>query len=87
MPNGKIPDSGTILANEFASVRVSVDRRGHSPRLRVEDLTTGNFVLLEPLEMASFCAALDDDRDRWLLVGEYRRPDLEAYGSELAGDP
>jgi hypothetical protein len=67
-----LPESGLILSNEFGSVRLSIDRRGHSPRLAVEDLTTGNSVLLEPLEMASFCAADDEDRDRWLMVGEYR---------------
>ena len=67
--------TGALLSNEFASVRVSVDQRGHSPRLLVEDLLTGNAVLLEPLEMASFCAAGDEDRDRWLLVGEYRAND------------
>jgi hypothetical protein len=91
MPSGKLSesrtiwDSGTVLSNEFAAVRVSVDRRGHSPRLLVEDLTTGNCVLLEPLEMASFCLALDEDRDRWLLVGDYRRPEHEANGYDGTG--
>jgi hypothetical protein len=72
MSNGHRSEPATILANEYAAVRVSVDRQGHSARLLVEDLTTGNSVLLDPLEMASFCEAEDHDRDRWLLVGDYR---------------
>ena len=70
--HGPGPDSEVILTNEFASVRVSVDRRGHSPRLRVEDLESGGSVLIDPLELASFTEADDDDRIRWLLVGRYR---------------
>jgi hypothetical protein len=65
-------ESGEILTNEFASVRVSVDRRGHSPRLLVEDLEGGGCALLDPLELASFTEADDDDRIGWLLVGRYR---------------
>jgi hypothetical protein len=72
MLNGGRADPVMTLANEFAAVRVSVDRLGHSPRLLVEDITTGNTVLLDPLELASFCEANDQDRDRWLLVGDYR---------------
>jgi hypothetical protein len=69
---GASADSGIVLANEFASVRVSVDNRGHSPRLLVQDLISGGSILLEPLELASFCLARGEDRERWLMVGEYR---------------
>jgi len=71
-----------VLANEFAAVRLSVDRRGHAPRLLVEDLETGRSVLLEPLELASFCAADDADRDAWLRVGAYRD---QAVPGSMAG--
>jgi hypothetical protein len=72
IPDDASADTGIVLANEFASVRVSVDNRGHSPRLLVQDLISGASILLEPLELASFCVARGEDRDRWLMVGEYR---------------
>lgn len=64
---------GVVLGNEFATVRLSVDRRGHTPRLLVEDLgEDGEATLLDPLELASFTEASEDDRRGWLLVGRYR---------------
>ena len=37
-------DSGNaqewIISNEFAQVRLTIDRRGNDPRLRIEDMTT-----------------------------------------------
>jgi hypothetical protein len=61
-----------VLTNEFASVRVSVDEVGHTPRLLVEDLETGAQILLSPIELASLCLASADDRVNWLRVGQYR---------------
>jgi hypothetical protein len=60
------------LANEFAAVRVSLDRTGNGPRLLVEDVESGGSVWLTPLELASFCLATDRDRADWLRVGDYR---------------
>lgn len=60
------------LMNEFASVRVSLDRAGHDVRLHVQDLETGAEILLSPLELASFCMATPEDRVDWLRVGQYR---------------
>jgi hypothetical protein len=60
------------LTNEFASVRVSLDTCGHDPRLLVEDLESGDSILLSPVELASFCLATSDDRVNWLRVGQYR---------------
>jgi hypothetical protein len=60
------------LMNEFASVRVSLDRAGHDVRLHVEDLESGAEILLSPLELASFCLATPEDRIDWLRVGQYR---------------
>jgi hypothetical protein len=60
------------LMNEFASVRVSLDRAGHDVRLLVEDLESGAEILLSPLELASFCLATPEDRVDWLRVGPYR---------------
>jgi hypothetical protein len=60
------------LINEFAAVRVSLDRNGHDPRLLVEDMETGAEILLSPIELASLCLASADDRVNWLRVGQYR---------------
>jgi hypothetical protein len=66
-------DKGVVLTSEFAAVRVSVDGRANGPRLRVEDLESGDCVFIDPLELASFCQANDEDRATWLLVGAYRQ--------------
>jgi hypothetical protein len=60
------------LVNEFAAVRVSLDRFGHDPRLLVEDIETGDEILLSPIELASLCLASAEDRLNWLRVGPYR---------------
>ena len=39
------------LTGEFASVRVSIDRHGNGPRLRIEDLRTGRVGFLDALEL------------------------------------
>lgn len=60
------------LTNEFASVEVALDEAGHSPRLLVRDLETGDQILISPIELASLCLATPDDRLNWLRVGQYR---------------
>jgi hypothetical protein len=61
-----------VLANEFASVEVALDQRGHSPRLLVRDVETDDQILISPIELASLCLATTDDRVDWLHVGKYR---------------
>ena len=61
-----------VVENEFASVTVSLDRAGHSPRLHVRDNETGDDILLSAIELASLCLATSDDRAGWLKVGLYR---------------
>lgn len=39
------------LHSEFGSVRVAIDRDANGPRLRVEDLKTGQVGYLDPLEL------------------------------------
>lgn len=46
-----------IVRNEFAAVRLEIDRSTHSPRLRVEDLQSGACVYLDALELASLASA------------------------------
>ena len=61
-----------VVENEFASVTVSLDTAGHSPRLHVHDNETGDDILLSPIELASLCLATSEDRLGWLRVGLYR---------------
>ena len=63
------------IVSEFAAVRVSVDTSGRGQRLRVEDLETGETVLLDAIELASFCHATDEQRGDWLRTGHYRIED------------
>jgi hypothetical protein len=61
-----------VVENEFASVTVSLDTAGHSPRLHVCDNETGDDILLSAIELASLCLATSEDRAGWLKVGLYR---------------
>jgi hypothetical protein len=61
-----------VVENEFASVTISLDTAGHSPRLRVQDNETGEAILLSAIELASLCLATTEDRLGWLRVGLYR---------------
>jgi hypothetical protein len=61
-----------VVQNEFASVTVSLDTAGHSPRLHVRDNETGDDILLSAIELASLCLATSEDRAGWLKVGLYR---------------
>ncbi|WP_433781503.1 hypothetical protein ACQPX6_17220 [Actinomycetospora sp. CA-101289] len=62
-----------VVASEFASVSVSVDDRGNSTRLRLEDLRTGVVRYLDALELESIVWApdawirtlLDPSQHRW----------------------
>jgi hypothetical protein len=61
-----------VVENEFASVTVSLDTAGHTPRLHVRDNETGDDILLSAIELASLCLATSEDRAGWLKVGLYR---------------
>jgi hypothetical protein len=61
-----------VVENEFASVTISLDTAGHSPRLQVRDNETGDDILLSAIELASLCLATGEDRAGWLKVGLYR---------------
>ena len=62
---------GLLLASEFASVRVSIDRRGRGPRLRVSDLQASIDAYFDPLEVASLCWWPLARREELLQVGPY----------------
>ncbi|HEX3956151.1 MAG TPA: hypothetical protein VHZ03_05910 [Trebonia sp.] len=73
-PLGSGADRGrlAVIENEFASVTVSLDSAGHSPRLHLRDNETGDEILLSAIELASLCLATSEDRAGWLKVGLYR---------------
>jgi hypothetical protein len=74
-----------VVENEFASVTVSLDTAGHSPRLHVRDNETGEDILLSAIELASLCLATAEDRAGWLKVGLYRTDGQPgAYPAEAA---
>src|ERR1700730_673933 len=66
----------TVAETDSASVTVSLDTAGHSPRLHVRDNETGDDVLLSAIELASLCLATAQDRAGWLRVGLYRGEEL-----------
>jgi len=53
------PEPVGVVANEFASVAVSVDRAGNSPRLRLEDQKTGRVGYLDALELETLAWLAD----------------------------
>jgi hypothetical protein len=72
-----------VVENEFASVTISLDTAGHSPRLHVRDNETGDDILLSAIELASLCLATAEDRQGWLKVGLYRdQGDAGSRGSD-----
>jgi hypothetical protein len=49
------------VTNEYASVRVELDRRGNGDRLRVTDLRTGRSTCLDALELQALALATHRD--------------------------
>lgn len=70
-------DEPGVVANEFATVSVSVDHHGNGTRLRLEDLRTGTVRHLDALELESIVwapeswmrALLDPSQHRWRDAG------------------
>jgi hypothetical protein len=71
-PPGRERTRLAVVESEFASVTVSLDTAGHSPRLHVQDNETGDDILFSAIELASLCLATSEDRLGWLRVGLYR---------------
>lgn len=62
--NRKAPE-GSILTNEFAQVRLTIDRLGNDARLEIEDLSTNLSIAL----------------DAFVLVARFRRGPDPTHGS------
>ena len=72
---------GWILANEFAQVRLEIDRKGNSPRVRIEDLQSGYSICLDAMTLASLVWASDE------MLAAHFDPDLtfKALENETPG--
>lgn len=77
-----------VVASEFATVSVSVDARGNSTRLRVEDLRSGAVRYLDALELESIVWAPDSWVRALLDPSQHRWRDADAGPSResLRGD-
>ena len=68
------PEPVGVVANEFASVAVAIDRAGNSPRLRLEDLRTGRVGYLDALELETLAWLPDGGLHRLLDPSHVRWP-------------
>jgi len=71
----------TLIANEFAAVDVSVVRHGRGTRLRLRDVESGASVMLDPLDLRSFCLSSEEEQRAWLRTQTY------ATGNHAVGIP
>lgn len=68
-----LPGAVPVIGSEFADVSVSVDERGNSPRLRLQDLRSGRVRYLDALELEAIVwtseerieQLLDPSANRW----------------------
>jgi hypothetical protein len=66
---------GTVVANEFARVSVSIDQDGNGDRLRLEDLRTGRTRSLDALELEAIVWLSDGQLQKLLDPSAYRWKD------------
>ncbi|MBB6406334.1 hypothetical protein [Arthrobacter sp. AZCC_0090] len=60
-----------LIWNEFAEIRITLDFKGITPRLFLENLETGASTYLDPLELATIIDTPDELKFRWLNIGAY----------------
>jgi hypothetical protein len=72
------------VSSEFASVSVSIDYDGNGPRLRIEDLKTGQVGFVDALELETLAWLPDGGLHKLLDPSLYRwrdpSPDMETTG-------
>jgi hypothetical protein len=76
---GKVP--ATVLgevASEFATVSLSIDYEGNGPRLRIEDLKTGQVGFLDALELETLAWLPEGGLHKLLDPSLYRWRDPNA---------
>jgi hypothetical protein len=62
-----------VVDSEFAAVKLSIDRSGNGPRLRIEDMSSDRVGYLDALILEALCWAsdehlrilLDPSAERW----------------------
>jgi hypothetical protein len=54
-------DVNWLLKNEYASVKVTVDTEAKGTRLKVEDISTGTSIYLDPIELQALAWATKED--------------------------
>lgn len=61
--NPSMPENDVqwLLKNEYASVKVTIDTEGKGPRLKVEDLSSGSTIYLDPIELQALAWTTRDD--------------------------
>jgi hypothetical protein len=70
-----------VVESEFASVALSIDQAGNGPRLRIEDLRTGQVGFIDALELETLAwlpegalhPLLDPSLHRWREDGVLER--------------
>ena len=78
------PDTSWLLGNEFARVRLRLDMAGHDPRLEIEDLATGNTVLLDPVMLAQLARISAETVHRAMDPGATDGLPLDVAGSRCS---
>lgn len=67
-------DEGVMVGNEFAAVRVSIDRTGRVARVLLCDVRSGQARLIDPLVLEALIFMSDEQMERLadpnLVVGE-----------------
>ncbi|WP_299451085.1 hypothetical protein [uncultured Pigmentiphaga sp.] len=59
----------TVLSNEFAAVRLSIDTSGQSPRLRIDDLRHDRTAWLDAFQLAALASGAAADFDMHMDPG------------------
>jgi hypothetical protein len=71
------PDCGTtawIISNEFAQVRLTIDRRGNDPRLLIEDLSNDTSAAFDAFLLTGLVTAAPEDLARHMDPNAKPRP-------------
>jgi hypothetical protein len=76
MANNPIADNPQewIISNEFAQVRLTIDKLGNDPRLKIEDLTTNLTIALDAFMLAGLTTASEEELKRHMDPNPKRRP-------------
>lgn len=64
-----------LFKNEFACIRLTLEKTQCGTRLRIKDLETGASTYLDPIELSSLCEWPEERRTELIRVGIYGSPD------------